>query len=445
MQAIVMSIGDELVLGQTVDTNTAYLSARLARLGISTRYHHTAADDLEDIARAIVHASEQADLLLISGGLGPTEDDLTRQALAMAMDQVLETDEESIAMIEAYFQSRDREMPERNRVQALLPHGAKPVVNHHGTAPGIHAKLTRADIFVMPGVPREMKRMFEEQIEPRIQAQAGRGVILTTKINTFGTGESDIGQTLGSLMDRQRNPKVGTTVANGICSVRLRSEFPSKQDAQSALDKTIEQVEQQLGPIVFGRDETTLPEAVIHLLVKHGLTVCVAESCTGGLLGASLTDISGASEVFAGGMLTYANELKRDLLGVSQNFLDKYGAVSPQVAGAMARGVIERCGGDIGVSVTGIAGPGGGTPEKPVGTVYVGLALREDDENPSVLHLTLKGDRQAVRDRTTKCALQMIRLRVMGESLSHIAWGRDVSKVVASAQNKLGFAQEDED
>lgn len=423
MQAIVLSIGDELVLGQTVDSNSAYLSARLARMGISTLLHHTVADDFGAIVETICDAAKRAELVLITGGLGPTEDDLTREALAEAMGVGQSLHDDSLRMLEDFFQKRGKPMPERNRVQAMLPDTAEAVANHHGTAPGVKAKLHRAMVYAMPGVPREMTRMFEDRIEPEVRAFAGRGVILTTKVNTFGSGESNVAEQLGELMRRDRNPRVGTTVSQGICSVRVRSEFDTEDEAQRRLDATVREVEAALGPIVFGRDDETLPEAVVHLLAERGRTVAAAESCTGGLLGGALTEISGASEVFAGGVITYADALKRELLGVGRELLREHGAVSAAVARAMARGVVERVGGDIGVSITGIAGPSGGTQDKPVGTVFIALASRNGEAEPPVMRLQLGGSRAAIRDRTVKCALQMLRLYTLGEPLEAVSWG----------------------
>jgi nicotinamide-nucleotide amidase len=326
-------------------------------------------------------------------------------------------------MLEAFFQKRGKKMPERNRVQAMLPDTAEAVPNHHGTAPGVKAKLHEAIVYAMPGVPREMTRMYEDRIEPEVRAFAGRGVILTTKINTFGSGESNVAEQLGELMQRDRNPKVGTTVSQGICSVRVRSEFDTEEEARDRLEATMRDVEAALGPIVFGRDDDTLPEAVVQLLAERGRTVAAAESCTGGLLGGALTEISGASEVFAGGVIAYSNALKRDLLGVGDDLLQQEGAVSAAAARAMARGVVDRVGGDMGVSITGIAGPGGGTEDKPVGTVFIALASRDTEAEPPVMRLQLGGSRAAIRDRTVKCALQMLRLYTLGEPLEAVSWG----------------------
>ncbi len=420
MQAIILSVGDELALGQTVDTNSAWLSQQLARLGIPTRAHETIADDLPLITQAIEWAAWNSDLVLISGGIGPTDDDLTRQALADAMKAELVEDPAAIQALQAFFTGRGREMPSRNRVQALHPTGSTTIANACGTAPGICATLYKSMVYVTPGVPREMKEMYRASIEPQILAHGGvRPVILTTKINTFGTGESNVAEMLGDLMDRDRNPKVGTTVANGICSVRVRAEFADADQARQQLDDTVAQIGDRLGPIVFGRDEQTLQSALVDELAKRGKTVATAESCTGGLVGAMITDVPGSSEVYAGGWTTYANAMKTDQLGVDAGLIERHGAVSEPVAIAMARGAIEHAGTDHAVAVTGIAGPDGGTPDKPVGAVWIALATPHDAH---ALLLQLPGTRSAIRDRAAKAALQLLRLQVLDQPLSHLSW-----------------------
>ena len=422
MQAIILSIGDELVLGQSVDTNSGWLAARLSRLGIYTLYHQTVSDDREAIAGAIVSAMARARLVLITGGLGPTEDDLTRQALADALDQPMVTDGASLEQIEQFFARRGRPMPPRNRVQARLPRHARPIVNPNGTAPGICAQHRGVWLYVMPGVPIEMRAMFERSIQPELVELVGdRQVILAAKVNTFGAGESAVAERLGDLMDRGRNPKVGTTVAGGIVSVRVRSEFASRTEAEDALQKTVRAIEQRLGPIVFGKDDERLEDALVGLLAEQGKRVVTAESCTGGLIGSMLTHRAGASEVYLGGWVTYANEMKVRQLGVDPAALQGEGAVSQAVAEAMARSALERSEADLSVAVTGIAGPGGGSDTKPVGMVYLSIGAREGDGIAvQTRELRLPGDREAVRDRAAKCGLQMLRFYLLNEPLAQI-------------------------
>jgi len=425
MQAIVLSIGDELVLGQTADTNSAWVSARLAERGIPTHAHQTVADDRKAIELAIRWACHNAGLVIVSGGLGPTEDDLTRFALADALGVELVEDADAVAGLEAFFRARGRPMPQRNRIQAMFPAGTSPILNPHGTAPGIRAHVDRAEVFVVPGVPREMRPMITGHVVPFVGQHAGISrTILTTKVNTFGAGESTIAELLGDLMSRDRNPVVGTTVAQGIVSVRIRSEFDEPSKAQQELATTRERVESVLGPLVFGRDEQTLQEAVVALLADQGTTVTTAESCTGGLVGAMLTDVPGSSAVYRGGWVTYSNAMKAAQLGVSQRTLADHGAVSGPVVEAMALGALERSGADLAMAVSGIAGPDGGTPDKPVGTVWFALAQRRVGAEPraTTRMALLPGERASVRDRAAKCALQWLRLHALGEPVDQLGW-----------------------
>ena len=432
MHAIILSIGDELVLGQTVDTNSAYLSAQLASRGIMTRFHETIADDEAAIAQAFRWASNEADLVIVTGGLGPTEDDLTRQALAAAMGVELVVDQPSLEAITGYFAKRNRIMPDRNRIQAMQPRGCTAIPNSCGTAPGMQVKFNRAMIFVTPGVPSELFAMFRLSILPYLDELAAsqpalRRTILTQKVNTFGLGESDVAEKLGELMDRKRNPLVGTTVAEGLVSVRVRSEFDDPQKAESELDYTIALVERALGPVVIGRDTQTLQAALVELLTAKNATVATAESCTGGLIAKSLTEVAGSSAVFAGGWVTYANEMKTSQLGVSMQLIEEHGAVSEPVVRAMAQGAIERSGAMLSMAVSGIAGPGGGTEEKPVGTVWLAIGWRDQatgsiGTEARLYHLP--GDREQIRDRAAKCVMQMLRFQIMGVSLDELRWGR---------------------
>lgn len=470
MKSVILSIGDELVLGQTVDSNSAYLGARLAEHGIPTLYHQTLSDEMDMIVKAVREAAKIARIILITGGLGPTSDDLTRQALAEAMGVPLVINEDSLRQIEAFFAGRQRSMPERNRVQAMCPEGASPLANSCGTAPGIRAQLGEATIYVMPGVPREMKSMYAEHVEPDIlQYAGGRQAILTAKINTFGLGESGVGELLDDLMDRGRNPKVGTTVSDGIVAARIRSEFSNPSVASRELNDTIAQVADRLGAIVFGRDDDTIQESLVELLQKRGLTVTTAESCTGGLVSKMITDVPGASAVFPGGWVVYDNDLKIDELGVAANVIEDDGSVSGPVVESMAKLALDRSGADIALSISGVAGPTGGTEEKPVGTVWIGVAHRlpppppeavealealaiseeptadaqgdgdapdepvavaamddcDDEDYPlqvQSLQFHFPGTRDTVRDRTAKCALQVLRLILMNQPLSLIRW-----------------------
>jgi nicotinamide-nucleotide amidase len=424
MKACILSVGDELVLGQTVDSNSAWLSQQLAAIGVSVIAHHTVGDVQSDIEAAIRLASRGADVILISGGIGPTDDDLTRQALAAVVGQPLELNQPWLEHIQAYFARIGRVMPQTNQIQAMIPRGAQLLWNHNGTAAGISAAVTGdgacpARVYVMPGVPKEMKAMFTASVLPDLSGGNGDGIILQKTIHTFGAGESTVAEMLGDLMKRGRNPSVGTTVANGIVSVRINARFADRQLALSEMEATATLVRSALGDIVFGEDQQTLSSVVSRMLREATIngdpvTIATAESCTGGLLAKYLTDEAGASSFFAAGFITYANDHKTRELNVDPQLIDTAGAVSEPVALAMATGARQAGGVDYAISVTGIAGPDGGTPEKPVGTVWIALA---GPAGESARKFVFSGDREMVRDRAAKMALTVLRFALLGKPL----------------------------
>ncbi len=411
MDTIILSIGTELTLGQTVDTNTAWLSQRLAEIGVPVRMHLTLPDELEPIRGEIKRATATAQVVLITGGIGPTEDDLTRQALAAAMNVPLELRPEFVEQIRAFFTARNRTMPDANTVQAMFPVGAEGIANTCGTAPGIHARLDRADIFVMPGVPREMKVMYDQHVLPFLSERAGGGVILATTLHCHGAGESDIGEKIRDLMQRGRNPTVGTTAQQSIIGVRIHAHGRTRAEAQGLLDQTSAEVRRRLGPLIFGENEETLAAAVGKLLRQRKLTLSTAESCTGGLLAKMITDIPGSSAYFSNGVITYADAAKSKWLNVPADLIVAHGAVSPQVAEVMAANCRAAGDADFAISITGIAGPDGGTPQKPVGLVYIGLADRRRCE-VTEHRLGETTSRHEIRERTCFAALNRLRLRL---------------------------------
>ena len=422
MQAVILSIGDELVLGQTVDTNAAWISQQLAQRGVFCTHHLTVDDDLPAIAEAFHWAAQRADLVIVTGGLGPTEDDLTRQALAEALGEELVTDARQRQRMEAFFAERNYHMSPRNLCQVEHPPSSTMLDNDRGTAPGLQAHLHGAAVFVFPGVPREMKPMLERYVLPTLPA-TGK-TILATKVNTFGQGESTVAEHLGELAARDRNPLVGTTVSQGIVSVRIRAEFEDPCVAQDELDAAVAQVQQALGPIVFGRDEEQLQDVVLKLLSDRKQTLATAESCTGGLIGKLLTDVPGSSETYQGGWVTYTNTMKHTQLGVASDLLQQHGAVSAPVVQAMASGAAERSGSDYALAVSGIAGPDGGTETKPIGTVFLGIAYPSTAGHETLaLQCRFPGQRASIRDRSAKAALQLLRLKMLGLPLDTLSWG----------------------
>jgi nicotinamide-nucleotide amidase len=413
MNAIVISIGDELVLGQTVDTNSSWLSRELATIGIPVARHITVPDDLNAIQSAISNSAQQCDILLINGGLGPTKDDLTREALAHALNVPLDPNPDCLQKLENFFSLRGRPMPRSNRVQAMIPRGAKILDNTAGTAPGIHAQLHACRLFAMPGVPSEMKIMFQKSVLPILLSanSESAAVILSRALHTFGVGESTIGERLADLMNRNRNPSVGTTVSSGVVSIRINSRFPSRHQASSELEQTAAQCHELLGDLIYGSDDQTLPSVVAHLLTENEIkTVATAESCTGGLLAKMLTDIPGSSRYFQRGWITYSNQAKTDLLDVSPQLLAKDGAVSESVVLAMADSARQKSGATFALAISGVAGPDGGTPAKPVGTVCIAFA---HPDHTSTKTYNFPGDRESIRDRSAKMALALLRFHLL--------------------------------
>lgn len=413
MKAVLLSVGDELIVGQTVDTNSSWLSMQLVAHGCMPLYHKTVGDDVDGIAEAIREAGNKADLIIITGGLGPTQDDMTRHALAKVVNRPLILDEPSLKSIEAYFRSLDRELPATNRIQAMHPDGTEVLANPWGTAPGIHALMGRAHLYAFPGVPHEMRRMMDRYVVPHLERLSGRGIV-TESITTFGAGESSVAEALGPLMDRTRNPLVGTTVSGGEVIIRVRADLSSRAESIQACEKIVGEINERLGNWVVGTGGVTLEEATIKLARHLRITLAVAESCTGGLLGKLLTDIPGASDVFIEGWVTYSNDSKCKELGVDPGMLARSGAVSEEVARAMVEGALTRSGADVALSVTGIAGPDGGTGVKPVGTVWLGIAVRNADGiHVDSQYCRFPGQRDLIRIRAAKAAINLLRLALL--------------------------------
>ncbi|MCH8243130.1 MAG: competence/damage-inducible protein A [Planctomycetes bacterium] len=412
MKAALVSIGQELVSGQCVDTNAAWLSERLTTCGIRVVRHVTVGDDRNDIRSAIEGCMASCDLVLATGGLGPTADDITRYALSDAIGQPLEEDADALARLRAMFERWERPFHDANKVQALIPRGCRVIPNSRGTAPGIAFEDGVTRLFVLPGVPAEMKAMFEEEVAGLLKTEVGSSRTVVRRLLCFGISEARLGSLLADLMIRDRNPLVGTTASEAVISVRVEATGDSRESAKDMLEQDVADIRRRLGRAVFGEGETTLAEVVAGMLTAEGKTLATAESCTGGLLAKMLTDVPGSSDYFLRGYVTYSNESKRDLLSVSAESLVADGAASEPVARSMATGCRAASGSDFALAVTGIAGPGGGhPPEKPVGLVYVAMADHAGIEVKRMLfgeHLS----RTEIRDRSCKTALNLLRHRL---------------------------------
>jgi nicotinamide-nucleotide amidase len=410
MKCEILSIGSELTSGQNLDTNSQWLSRRLAEIGIPVGWHTTIADDLDANVEAFRIAAGRARLVLATGGLGPTQDDLTREALARAAGVELALDPAMLAQIEEMFRRRGRSMPERNRVQALFPAGAEPIPNDRGTAPGVWMRLGGCDVAAMPGVPSEMYRMYEAQVRPRLLTLGlGGGVLVQRKINAFGAGESAVEEKLFDLTRRGHVPEVGITVGDATISLRILARAPSPEEARAQIAPVERTIRERLGELVFGVDEEDLQDVVVRRLAEKRRSLAVAEGVTGGLVAERLTGVAGAGAWFRGGVIAYDNRLKVELLGVPQALLDDKGAVSAEAAEAMAVGCRTRLRTDLAVSTVGVAGPNDLGPERPVGLVYVGLAW---EGGASALKFSWTGTRAEVQRRTAKLALNRVRLHL---------------------------------
>jgi nicotinamide-nucleotide amidase len=406
--------GDELLRGDAVNTNQSYLGERLLDLGILATRALCVVDDRQAIVAAIRESLARRPLLLIlSGGLGPTEDDLTREAAAEALDRPLQHHEDLLEEIRNRFAARGYEMGDSNRKQALLPRGASPIPIS-GTAPGFTVQHGETLVVALPGVPWELKEMWEGTVEPVLQAysNAERGHAVR-RIRTFGIGESMLAERLSAFEWRGSDVDIGTRANLDGLTVILRGT--SSPEGVRKLDDTEARIRAILGERVFGRDSDGLPEVTGDLLRRARLTVAAAESCTGGLVAKRFTDVPGSSDYFIGGVTAYSNQVKIQVLAVPERLVAAYGAVSSEVAAAMAEGVANLLGTDCALSTTGVAGPEGGSKEKPVGLVFIGSVVRSVTQ---VERLRLFGRRDQIRERAALAALDLLRRRLLGEKTS---------------------------
>lgn len=434
--AAVISIGDELTLDQKLDTNSQWISRALMDRGVVVREHITLADDLDQNAAALGRLAAEHPLIICTGGLGPTADDLTRQALARVMGEELVEDDRALAAIRSFMEKRGRPLAANQRMQATRPASATMLDNPNGTAPGIHGRLIKhgCDVFCLPGPPAEMRPMFEASVIPRLRTDPSR-LVLTSVLHCIGIGEGDLAQRLGSLMDRARNPLVGTTASGGVISIRIRYEGDAAL-GPAALAATERECRAIAEPFIFGAGEQTIEAAVLDLLRERGERLAVAESCTGGGLGWLVTSVPGSSDAFLGGWITYANEMKSNLVGVPADLIERHGAVSQPVAMAMARGALRHAStAHHALAITGIAGPTGGSEAKPVGTIFIARASRaplhresldqaasEGPYSVETRRFLVSGDRNDIRHRSARLALMMLRFHLLGLDVPRTLW-----------------------
>ena len=407
--ASIVSIGNEILSGQTVDTNAAHLSAELLSIGLPVVSSYAVGDEIERIVRALELAGSDADVTIVTGGLGPTDDDLTRKALAKFLGVELELHDELLERMREYFARRNFQMATKNEVQAYLPAGAGALPNNHGTAPGIRAEANGRLFFAMPGVPSEMKQMFAESVMPELRQLAGGQAVVVRKLRCFGAGESTIAQRLGTIMQRGRNPLINCTLHFGVITLHIVATAKDAETARQMALKDEESLRDTLGELVFGTGSQSLAEVVGEELARQGKSIAVAESCTGGLIAKLITDIPGASEYFTRAWVTYSNDAKSSELGVPAELIARHGAVSEQVARAMAQGARRKARTDFAIGITGIAGPGGATEQKPAGLVYISVDSEHGCETKRCL---FAHERRFVRQGSAQTALNMLRLKL---------------------------------
>jgi len=416
VNAEILTIGDEVVRGEIVDSNKSFLAERLRTVDIECHYQVSVRDDPADMTDAFRLAVSRSDVVLVSGGLGPTRDDLTASVLASTFGRELLLDEASLETIRGFFGRIGRPMAENNAKQAYFPEAADVLLNPIGTAPGFMIEEAETLIFCLPGVPRELARMMDEQVLPRLTARGVLGeasVVRTELLRTFGTGESTLDAELADLA-RGDGVDLGFRTAFPDNYLRPVARAKTAEEAEAKLAELVEAIRERLGPVIYGTGEDPLEAVVGGLLAERQQTIAVAESCTGGLLAQKLTAVPGASSYFLGGVVAYANEVKVGMLGVPEADLDAHGAVSDPVAIAMAEGVRSRFGSDFGVATTGISGPTGGTETKPVGLVHVAICWPGGSRSEGFVFPL---DRERHRVLTVQLALDWVRRAMLGYAL----------------------------
>jgi nicotinamide-nucleotide amidase len=410
LTAEIIAIGSELLAADRTDTNSLWLTDKLNRIGIDVKLKTVVGDDDARLEEVVKDAVKRSRVVITTGGLGPTEDDITRKVVARALGRRLALDEAVLAEIRERFKRFGMNMPERNSRQAMVIDGAEVLPNPNGSAPGLYLEHEGCAVALFPGPPREMRPMFENHVQVRLEKLAGDLRFARRVMRVAGMGESAVDEKIAPIYSRYENPQTTILFNSSEIEIHLRAHGRTEADAEALLDDLSLKIEKELGNSVFSFRGETMEEVVGRRLAITGFTLSVAESCTGGLIAERLTNVPGSSKYFVEGLVTYSNESKTRLLGVDKKLIREFGAVSQQIARDMARGVRHRAKTDFGLAVTGIAGPDGGTEEKPVGLVYIALA---DDAHTEHKRLMLPGDRELVRWRASQAALDMLRRRLI--------------------------------
>jgi nicotinamide-nucleotide amidase len=406
MNAEIIGIGSELLLGQIVNTDAQFLSEQLSALGIDVYWHTVVGDNHNRIMEALSTASLRSDIIITTGGLGPTMDDLSKETMAEFLGLELKVHKPSLKRIENYFNSLGREMTESNKKQALFPEEAIILKNDNGTAPGAIIEKNKKTYIILPGPPSELKPMFINEVKPYLEGKTG-SEIYSKVMRIFGVGESSVEERIKDLLKNQRNPTIAPLAGAGEVTLRITAKAASRMEADQLIEPVRKEILNRLGNSVYGYDEDSLETIVLKSLKEKGLKLALAESCTGGLVSNMITNVPGTSEVLLESCITYSNEAKIKRLGVSEETLKRYGAVSSQTAYEMAEGIRKTSGADIGGAITGIAGPGGATNQKPVGLVYMAIS---SSEGTKTRELRLGGNRLRIKSSSALHLLNWLRL-----------------------------------
>lgn len=409
MKAEIISVGTEILLGDILNTNTYYLSNELAAIGVEVYYQTTVGDNEERLIKTLSESLKRSDLVICTGGLGPTEDDITKEVCAKYLGYDLEINEDSWNKIKRYFDKMGKNPTENNKKQGYFPRNSKILPNDCGTAPGCIMEKDKKTIVILPGPPREMKPMFDNYVKPFLLERTSN-IIESRVLRIIDMGESNIEYQLTDLIQNQSNPTIATYAKDYECTVRITAKAKSKEDCLELIQPIEDEIKSRFNEAIYATGETTIEDEVAKILVKNNLTISVAESCTGGMVSSDLINYPGISSVFMEGCVTYSNEAKIMTLGVSDETLNSVGAVSEECAREMAIGVAKRHNTNIGLSTTGIAGPTGATVDKPVGLVYFGIYINGKVVTKKYI---FDGDRQRIRYRACKALLNDLRLELL--------------------------------
>ncbi|RDY24677.1 competence/damage-inducible protein A [Romboutsia maritimum] len=409
MKAEIISVGTEILLGDIVNTNSQFLAKELASIGVEVYYQQTVGDNEDRLIKCFEESLKRSDIVITTGGLGPTDDDMTKEVAAKYFNQKLELHNPSWDKINLYFNKINKVPTENNKKQAYFPKDAIILENNNGTAPGAILKKDNKTIIILPGPPREMVAMFNESVKPYL-INLTEDVIISKTIKVYGIGESRLEIKLQDILKKQSNPTVALYAKEMAVDIRVTAKAENEDKALSLIKPVIENIKSILKNSIYGEDDETLEDSVAKILVDKNLKIAVAESCTGGMVSSQLINYPGISSIFMEGCVTYSNEAKMERLGVKRETLNKFGAVSEETAIEMAQGVSKTFNTNIGLSTTGIAGPEGGTKDKPVGLVYIGIYI---NGQTIVKKLNLNGNRQLIRQRATKDILNELRLKLI--------------------------------